>query len=82
MDKGDSLDRVNYRGPKLTKQDKKILERIADGLVRHVLSVGDSVWFCPRKRHYRSNLCLAAAGEIPSSEQATLYGLPGLREGI
>ena len=82
MGKGDALDRVNYRGPKLTKQDKKILERIADGLVRHVLSVGDSVWFCPRKRHYRSTLCLAAAGEIPSSEQATLYGLPGLREGI
>ena len=41
------------------------------------------VWLCPRKRHYRSNLCgPAAAGEIPSSEQEALYSLPGPRESI
>ena len=40
-------------------------------------------YFCPRKRHYGCTLCgLATAGEIPSSEQAYLYGLPGPREGI
>ena len=41
------------------------------------------VWLCPRKRHYRCNLCgLTAAGEIPSSEQEALYGLRGPRESI
>ena len=40
--KGDGLDRGNYRGLKLTKQAMKILERIVDGLIRLVLSIGDS----------------------------------------
>ena len=39
------------------------------------------VWFCPRKRHYRCNLCgPAAARKIPSSEQDGLYGLSRPRE--
>ena len=34
-------------------------------------------------RHYRCNLCYArTAGELPSSEQADLYGIPGHREGV
>ena len=62
----------------------KILERIVDGLIRQVVCIGRlPVWLCPRKRHYRCNLCgPAAAGEIPSSEQEALYGLRGPRESI
>ena len=41
--KGDALDRGNYRGPKLTEQAMKILERIADGLIRQVVSIDDSM---------------------------------------
>ena len=33
-DKGDALDRGNYRGLKLTEHAMKILERIIDGLIR------------------------------------------------
>ena len=33
-DKGDALDRGNYRGLKLTEQAMKILERIVDGLIK------------------------------------------------
>ena len=40
--KGDALDRVNYQGLKLTEQAMKILERIVDGLIRQVVSIGDS----------------------------------------
>ena len=82
--KGDALERGNYRGLKLTEQAMKILERIVDGLIRQVVSIDDSQFgFCPRKRHYRCNLCgPAAAGEIPSSEQEALYGLRGPRESI
>ena len=40
--KGDALDRDNYRGLKLTEQAMKILERIVDGLIRQVVSIGDS----------------------------------------
>ena len=82
--KGDALDRGNYRGLKLTEQAMKILERIVGGLIRQVVSIDDSqFWLCPRKRHYRCNLCgPAAAGEIPSSEQEALYGLRGPRESI
>ena len=41
------------------------------------------VWLCPRRRHYRCNLCgPAAAGTIPSSEQEALYGLLRPRESI
>ena len=41
-DKGDALDRGNYRGLKLTEQAVKILERIVDGLIRQVVSIDDS----------------------------------------
>ena len=40
--KGDTLDRGNYRGLKLTEQAMKILERIVDGLIRQVVSIDDS----------------------------------------
>ena len=40
--KGDALDRGNYRGLKLTEQVMKVLERIVDGLIRHVVSIDDS----------------------------------------
>ena len=42
MGKGDTFDRGNYRGLKLTKQAMKILERIIDGLIRQVVSFDDS----------------------------------------
>ena len=41
-DKGDALDRGNYRGLKLTEQPMKILERIVNGLIRQVVSIDDS----------------------------------------
>ena len=41
-DKGDALDRGNYRGLKLTEQAMEILERIVDGLIRQVVSIDDS----------------------------------------
>ena len=40
--KGDALDRGNYRGLKLTQQVMEVLERIVDGLIRQVVSIGDS----------------------------------------
>ena len=41
-DKGDALDRGNYRGLKLTEQAMKILEKIVDALIRQVVSIDDS----------------------------------------
>ena len=40
--KGDALERVNYRGLKLTEQVMKVLERIVDGLIRQLVSIDDS----------------------------------------
>ena len=40
--KGDALDRGNYRGLRLTEQAMKMLERIADGLIRQVVSIDAS----------------------------------------
>ena len=40
--KGDALERGNYRGLKLTEQVMKVLEKIVDGLIRHVVSIDDS----------------------------------------
>ena len=72
--KGDALDRGNYRGLKLTEQAMKILREDC----RWSHKTGGvywwlPVWLCPRKRHYRCNLCgPAAAGEIPRNEQEAL----------
>ena len=41
-EKGDVLERGNYRGLKLTEQVMKILERIVDGLIRQLVSINDS----------------------------------------
>ena len=82
--KGDALDRGNYRGLKVTEQAMKILERIVNGLIRQVVSIDDSQFgFFPGRGTTECNLCgPTAAGEIPGSEQAALYGLCGPREGI
>ena len=40
--KGDTLERGNYCGLKLTEQVMKILERIVDGLIRQLVSIDDS----------------------------------------
>ena len=40
--KGDALERGNYRSLKLTEQTMKVLERIVDGLIRHLVSIDDS----------------------------------------
>ena len=42
MGKGDALDQGNYRGLKLTEQAMKGVERIADSLIRQVVSIDDS----------------------------------------
>ena len=39
--KGDVLERGNYHGLKLTEQVMKVLERIVDGLIRHLVSIDD-----------------------------------------
>ena len=39
---GDSLERGNYRGLKLTEQVMKVLERIVDDLIRQVVSIDNS----------------------------------------
>ena len=41
-DKGNALDRGNYRGLRLTEQAMKVLEKIVDGLTRQVVSIDDS----------------------------------------
>ena len=41
-DKGDGLERGNYRGLKLTEQVIKVLERIVDGLIRQLVLIDDS----------------------------------------
>ena len=40
--KGNTLERGNYHGLKLTEQVMKILERIVDGLIRQLVSIDDS----------------------------------------
>ena len=40
--KGNTLERGNYRGLKLTELVMKILERIVDGLIRQLVSIDDS----------------------------------------
>ena len=82
--KGDALDRGNYRVLKVTEQAMKILERIVNGLIRQVVSIDDSQFgFFPGRGNTECNLCgPTAAGEIPGSKQAALYGLRGPREGI
>ena len=40
--KGDTLERDNYRGLKLTEQVMKMLEKIVDGLIRQLVSIDDS----------------------------------------
>ena len=67
--KGDTLERGNYHGLKLTEQVMKILERIVDGLIRQLLSVDNSQFGFVPDRHYRRNLCCqAAAREISSCQ--------------
>ena len=41
-ERGDALERANYRSLKLTEQVMKILERILDGLIRQLVSIDDS----------------------------------------
>ena len=40
--KGDALDSGNYRGLKLTEQAMKVIERIADSLIRQVVTINES----------------------------------------
>ena len=40
--RGMHLERVNYRGLKMTEQVMEVLERIVDGLIRQVVSIDDS----------------------------------------
>ena len=43
--KGDALERGNYCSLKLTEQVMKILERIVNSLIRHLVSIGDDSQF-------------------------------------
>ena len=38
-EKGDVLDRGNYRGLKMAEQSMKVIERIAYGLIRQVVTI-------------------------------------------
>ena len=38
-EKGDALDRCNYRGQKLTEQSMKVIERIAYSLIRQMVTI-------------------------------------------
>jgi hypothetical protein len=40
--KGDALIRGNYRGPKLLEQTMKVLERVADGIIRQQVVINDT----------------------------------------
>ena len=53
------------------EQAMKVIERIADSLIRQVVTV----WVRPRQRHNRCNLCHPpAAEEISYTRQTDLYG--------
>ena len=55
--KEDALDWGNYRGLKLTEQVMKVLERIVDGLIRHVMSIDDSQFgFVPGRAQQMQSL--------------------------
>ena len=64
--KGDTLERGNYRGLKLTEQ-------VGEDCGRPHQTVGVNrrfpVWLRPRKRHYRRNLCCQATAREVSSCQ-------------
>ena len=48
--KGDALDRGNYQGLNLTEQVMKVLEHIADSVIRSMVSINDSQFgFIPGK---------------------------------
>ena len=56
-EKGDALERGNYRCLKLTEQVMKILERIVDGLIRKLVSIEDSQFgFVPEALQMQSLL--------------------------
>ena len=81
--KGDALERGNCRSLKLTEQVMKVLERIADGLIRQLVSINDSQYDFVRQRHNRCNLCCqAAAREVSSCQQETLHGFRRHGEGF
>ena len=74
--KGDTLERGNYRGLKLTEQVMKVLERIVDGLIRQVVSIDDSQFdFVPGRG-------TTDARKVSSCQQETLHGFCRPGEGI
>ena len=67
----------------MTEQAIKVTERIADSLIRQMVTIDESVLVSARQRHNRCNLChLPAAGEISHGKQTDLYGFRGPREGV
>ena len=81
--KGDALERGNYRGLKLTEQVMKILERIADGLIREVVSIDNSQFgFVPGRGTTCNLCCQAAPREVFSCQQETLHGFGRPGEGV
>ena len=62
----------------MTEQALKVAERIADSLIRQVVTIDESQF---RQRHNRCNLCHPpAAGEISYGKQTDLYGFRRPRE--
>ena len=67
----------------MTEQAIKVTGRIADSLIRQVVTIDESVWVRARQRQNRCNLCHPpATGEISHGKQAGLYGFRGPREGF
>ena len=78
--KGDTLERGNYRGLKLTEQVMKILGRIVDSLIRHLVSIDDSQFgFIPGRG---TTDAIFVVRQLSSCQQETLHGFRKPGEGI
>ena len=61
-DKGDALERGNYRGLKLTEEIMKVLHRIVDGLIRNLVSIDDSQFgFVPGREAQQTQSLLSGS---------------------
>ena len=70
----DALERGNYRGLKLTEQVMKVLERILDGFIRQLVSIGDFQFgFAPGRDTTDAIFVVMQLQEISSCQQETTW---------
>ena len=80
---GDTLERGNYRGLKLTEQVMKILERIVDGLIRQLVSIDDSQFgFVPGRGITDAIFVVRQLQEKYLAANKTLHGFHKPGEGV